>query len=273
MSELNYKTISVVAVNNLAIAMNKENKYIKKFGDSNTVASLKALKSILSTSVKDNSDLSDEPVRVILGAKSSIKGFAIGSYVEYLRTGANSSGKAFTQEEMDLIVEVSNLYASKCLNVRITTDEFISHKDKDTRILIDNSWKQLKALSQQLIAEQNKANQLKEEKAKQDNEVNNTIATLSKEVTKAVLSGDIELATKLSEMIANLNNSTKELDNVLEDTTNNEEEPKAKNAGKSKRKNKGKNKKNDKEVAEQPEETQEQPEVNPNLEGADNIVM
>ena len=50
MNKTNYKTIAVVAVNNVAIAMsatNGQHKHMKKFGQNNLIASLKVLKSVL----------------------------------------------------------------------------------------------------------------------------------------------------------------------------------------------------------------------------------
>ena len=219
MNKTNYKTIAVVAVNNVAIAMsatNGQHKHMKKFGQNNLVASLKVLKSVL-TGLDDNSTISNEPRLIVVGSKSPIKGFATGTFVEYIRTGANASGKAFSEEEMALIRECVELYANKCFNFRITTDEFISYKDKETKALINNAWVQVKKIAEEMQSQAKQVQAVKEQKQQQDNVVNDTVAKLTAELTKAVLAGDMEKATQLSTIIANLKQATEELNEVMEE--------------------------------------------------------
>lgn len=221
MNKTNYKTIAVVAVNNVAIAMsaseNNQYKHMKKLGQNNLVASLKVLKSVLS-GIDNNDTLTNEPRLIIVGSKSPIKGFATGTYVEYLRTGANASGKAFTEEEMTLIRECTELFANKCFNVRITTDEFVSYKDKATKTLIDSAWKQVKAIAQQIMNQTKPAvQQVKEQKATQDNQVAETIAKLNDQILKLTLEGKFDDAKKVAEIIANLQATSAELDKTVEE--------------------------------------------------------
>ncbi len=220
MNKTNYKTIAVVAVNNVALAMSAENKqykHMKKFGQNNLIASLKVLKSILD-GIDDNSNITNEPRLIVVGSKSPIKGFATGTFVEYIRTGKNASGKAFTDEEMSLINDCVELYANKCFNFRITTDEFISYKDKDTKALINNAWTQVKKVAEEM---QKKAKEeVKEEKQKQDNQANDVIAKLNEQLISAVSKGDFETATKITELIKNLQTAGQEVNKAVEEMDN-----------------------------------------------------
>lgn len=223
MNKTNYKTIAVVAVNNVALAMSAENKqykHMKKFGQNNLVASLKVLKSILE-GLDDNTVLTNEPRLIVVGSKSPIKGFATGTFVEYLRTGANASGKAFTEEEMQLIKDITELYANKCFNFRITTDEFISYKDKDTKALINNAWTQVKKIAEEM---QKKTKEVKEEKAKQDKQADDVIAKLNEQLISAVSKGDFETATKITELINNLKGASQQLNDTLDEMEDNDVE-------------------------------------------------
>ena len=47
--------------------------------------------------------------------------------------------------------------------------------------------------------------------------MNDTVAKLTAELTKAVLAGDMEKATQLSTIIANLKQTTEELNEVMEE--------------------------------------------------------
>lgn len=144
MKTLNYKNVVVVAMNNCALISNNKKEYSTVMSATdNTVASLQVMKSFLE-SVPTNAELVDEPFQLILGEKSAIKGFAAGTHLQYIRTGANASGKAFTEEQLGLIKEVALLLADRSLNVKVTTDKFISYKDKEGRALIDYAWSSLK---------------------------------------------------------------------------------------------------------------------------------
>ena len=154
MNTVNYKVVSVVSVNDMALAMTlsaskKSYTHIKKVGASNIVNNLVLLRDLLGT-IDNNDNITNEPMMIVLWHKSPIVGFAIGSFVDYIRTGRTNSGRVFTEEEMALIRECAELYANKCLNVRITTDEFISNKDRATKTLIDCAWKQVKIMAQQM---------------------------------------------------------------------------------------------------------------------------
>ena len=142
----NYRNLTIVGTKGIAIMMNSKKQYKRFDASSNLVASLQALEFALSK-IETNDDMTKEPVRIIVGSKSPIKGFACGTFVDYLRTGKNTSGKEFTEEEMRLIMSCANLLAARLFNVRIVTDEFVSLKEKEAKQQIKDSWEIVKSLS------------------------------------------------------------------------------------------------------------------------------
>lgn len=218
-----YKMISVVGnTNGIALAMSAKEgqlQHMKKIGTNNLVASLKVLKSLLEN-IEDNSDNTKQARMIIVGSKSPVKGFATGTYVEYIRTGANASGKKFTEEEITLIKEVAQLYASRCLNVRITTDEFISKNDRETRELIDASWKRLNLITQE-IKSQNKSSQLNCPTPNQAQELQDKttamIAKLQEEFDKAMEEMDLDKMDKITIMIERLSGKPAVAQETVED--------------------------------------------------------
>lgn len=146
MKTTNYKNVVVVAMNNCAVVCNS-NKQFKKVMNAtdNTVASLQAMKIFLQSVPTNTEELVEEPRLLILGEKSSIKGFATGTNLQYIRTGENAAGKAFTAEQLELIKEVSFLLADRSLNIRVTTDKYVDYRDKEARELINGAWESLKA--------------------------------------------------------------------------------------------------------------------------------
>lgn len=213
--------ISLVVKSNVAVAMNVENKFMKKIGQTSFEAGLKALKSVLTTTVK--ADSKAEPVMIVVGSKSVIKGFAFGSYVDYIRTGKNVSGKDFTPAEKQLIQEVFDLMKEKFGNYRITTDEFISKKDKADRDLINNSWNKINevlALLAKEKAEGKTAPAQPTAKEIQDQQNAKLLAGLNAELLKAVQAGDFEKATQITNVINGLNASTEAVNEAVGNNKN-----------------------------------------------------
>lgn len=202
MKTINFKNVVVVAMNNCALISNNEKKVSTVMNATdNTVASLQVMKAFLQ-SVPTNEELVDEPYQLILGEKSSIKGFATGTHLQYIRTGANATGKEFTEEQLDLIKEVAVLLAERGLNVKVTTDKFISYKDKQGRAIIDFAWNTLKL-------EINKANEQPKPQrpvapAKQTAVVDPRVAKLQELMTKALDEGDFDKYDMLEERLNRL---------------------------------------------------------------------
>lgn len=212
MKTMNYKNVVVVARTNNALVATSDNKF-KTFINctDSTVASLQAMKAFLESIPTNSEELIEEPVQIILGSKSAIKGFASGTYLQYIRTGANASGKEFTEEQFTLVKEVAFLLADRSLNVKVTTDNFISYKDKETKAFIDNAWKLLDK-------EINKAKETKPANKPQRPQtqapaVNPVVAKLQELMTKALDEGDFD---KYDQLEARLNKLQAPVETVVE---------------------------------------------------------
>jgi hypothetical protein len=221
------KNIAIVGNNKgVAIAMtitNGQYKYVKGTGSNNLTASLEVLKKVLEP-IETNDNMECEARQIIIGSKSPLLGFVFGSYVDYIRTRKNASGKEFTKEEFDLIKEVVQLYATRCLNVRFTTDKYINKTDVETKKLINDTWTQLNTV----IAEmETKAKETAQTSVTQANnimsEMEKSIASLVEQMNQAVKAGDMKLAMDIKDMIAvakeALNNPTTPITNTVEEET------------------------------------------------------
>ena len=155
---MNTKTYAIVANNGISVLMNQSGQYKNYKGETNLVASLKALQSILNQ-VPTNDTLADNITKVIIGQKSPIKGFTCGSHLTYIRTGKNMAGKEFTPEELVLIKTVSTMLANRSLNIWLVTDEFVGKQSADYK-LFNNAWTAQKQLAKQAMSapQQPKAN-------------------------------------------------------------------------------------------------------------------
>ncbi len=215
MKTLNYKNVIIVAKNNCALISNNKREVATVMNATdNTVASLQAMKSFLEK-VPANAELVDEPYQLILGEKSSIKGFATGTHLHYIRTGANATGKEFTEEQLGLIKEVALLLADRSLNVKVTTDKFISYKDKEGRAIIDFAWKSLDKEIAKLTAPTKPAVK-PVAPAKQTAVVDPRVAKLQELMTKALDEGDFDKYDMLEERLNRLQAPVVEETNEVE---------------------------------------------------------
>jgi hypothetical protein len=199
MKTTNYKNVVVVAMNNSALIANSQGGYTTAMNcTNNTVASLQVMKLFLSKIPTNAEELLEEPRLLVLGEKSAIKGFATGTNLQYIRTGENASGKKFTDEEFELIKEVSFLLADRCLNVRVTTDKYVSYNDKEARALIDGAWTKLKE-----AIKGNNASAVKPQapQAQQAPAKSPVIAKLEELMAKALDEGDFDQYDKLEERL------------------------------------------------------------------------
>jgi hypothetical protein len=231
MKTINFKNVVVVAMNNCALITNNDKKVSTVMNATdNTVASLQVMKAFLQ-SVPTNEELVEEPYQLVLGEKSAIKGFATGTHLQYIRTGANATGKEFTEEQFELIKEVATLLAERGLNVKVTTDKFISYKDKQGRAIIDFAWNTLKL-------EISKANEQAQQKpqrpvapAKQTAVVDPRVAKLQELMTKALDEGDFDKYDMLEERLNRLQAPVAPVEETNEVEVPNEEEVEDPTAG------------------------------------------
>ena len=185
---MNTKTYAIVANNGISVLMNQAGQYKNYKGETNLVASLKALQSILNQ-VPTNDTLADNITKVIIGQKSPIKGFTCGSHLTYIRTGKNMSGKEFTQEELALIKACATMLSNRSLNVWLVTDEFVGKQSADYK-LFNNAWTAQKNLAKQQASapQQPKAN------PQNAQELMNQLAELQKQL--ALLQAKDEVAVE-----------------------------------------------------------------------------
>ena len=221
MKTTNYTITTITAMNNTAVAMFANKKYIYKTAENNKVALLETFKAIL-TKALPNDQLMEKPV-LIITTQSILKGFTTNGYIEYLRTGADASGKPFSAKEMQLVKECAELYASRVFNVRLIDEKMVSAKDREAITIKQNAFETAKLLSKQRAVADTK----EEIKQQPTPETNATIALLNAELQKAIKAGNIQLASEYSKMIAQLTNPAPQETNEVEvpaDETTVEEE-------------------------------------------------
>ena len=198
MKTINYTITTITATNNIAVAMFADKKYVYKTARNNKVALLETLKAILNKALPSD-QLMEKPV-LIITTQSILKGFSTGGFIDYIRTGEDASGNKFAGDELALIKECAELYASRALNVRFIDEKMISYKDKDAQTIKQNAYNQVKLLAKQVAIKNTKA----EVKSQPAQETNSTIALLNSELQKAIREGNIQLASEYTKMIAQL---------------------------------------------------------------------
>lgn len=198
MKTINYTITTITATNNIAVAMFADKKYVYKTARNNKVALLETLKAILNKALPSD-QLMEKPV-LIITTQSILKGFSTGGFIDYIRTGEDASGNKFADDELALINECAELYASRTLNVRFIDEKMISYKDKEAQTIKQNAYNTVKQLAKQ-VAIQNTKTEVKTQPAP---ETNSTIALLNSELQKAIREGNIQLASEYTKMIAQL---------------------------------------------------------------------
>lgn len=199
MKTINYTITTITATNNIAVAMFANKKYVYKTARNNKVALLETLKAILNKALPSD-QLMEKPV-LIITTQSILKGFSTGGFIDYIRTGEDASGNKFADDELALINECAELYASRTLNVRFIDEKMISYKDKEAQTIKQNAYNTVKQLAKTQAVQQTKAEIKQQQTAP---ETNSTIALLNAELQKAIREGNIQLATEYTKMIAQL---------------------------------------------------------------------
>lgn len=177
-----------------------DKKYIYKTARNNKIALLETLKAILNKALPSD-QLMEKPV-LIITTQSILKGFTTGGFLDYVRTGKDANGNKFADDEFQLICECAELYASRTLNVRFIDEKMISFKDKDAQTIKQNAYNTVKQLSTKQAVQQTKA----KIQTQPVSEVNETIKMINEQIKKALTEGNIETASKLTNMITQLTN-------------------------------------------------------------------
>ena len=200
MKTINYTITTITATNNIAVAMFANKKYIYKTARNNKIALLETLKAILNKALP-STQLMEKPV-LIITTQSILKGFTTGGFLDYVRTGEDANGNKFADDEFQLICECAELYASRALNVRFIDEKMISYKDKNAQAIKQNAYETVKQLSTKQAVQQTK----EKVQTQPVSEVNETIKMINEQIKKALAEGNIETASKLTNMITQLTN-------------------------------------------------------------------
>ena len=195
------KNIVLVAQNNISVvvvANNGKNQYKAVSANNSKLALLQNLTTILN-GIPANDDLSAETRQIIIGSKSPIIGLVTGTWREYVKTGKNAKGVEIAEDELTLWKQVAELYASRCFNVKFTSDQYIGKNDRATKDLISCAWEIVKE-------EVRKANNMAPASQPQtvQPQVNPVVAKLQELMTKALEAGDFEAYDKLEERLNKL---------------------------------------------------------------------
>ena len=133
-----------------------------------------------------NNDTLDEKVTVI-HVPDMLKGFAMGSFREYLRTNKTSGNRAFTDEEKELVLSVATKMMNKGFNCKVNESKYFPKELKAMKDLAIKVAKEYKAQAPQQTAPQAKP------------AVNPLIDKLQTLMAKALEDGDFDAYDKLEE--------------------------------------------------------------------------
>lgn len=149
------------------------------------ISALQALDFILDK-ISDNDTL-DERVTVI-HVPDMLKGFAMGSFREYLRTNKTSGNRAFTDEEKELVLSVATKMMNKGFNCKVNESKYFPKELKNMKDLAIKVAKEYK--SQAPVAQP---------QASAQPAVNPLVDKLQTLMAKALEDGDFDAYDKLEE--------------------------------------------------------------------------
>ena len=153
------------------------------------ISALQALDFILDK-ISDNDTL-DEKVTVI-HVPDMLKGFAMGSFREYLRTNKTSGNRAFTDEEKQLVLSVATKMMNKGFNCKVNESKYFP---KELKAMKDLAIKVVKEYKSQAPAQP---------QASAQPAVNPLIDKLQTLMAKALENGDFDAYDKLEERYSKL---------------------------------------------------------------------
>lgn len=146
------------------------------------IAGLQALDFILDK--VSNNDTLDEKVSTI-HVPDMLKGFAGHSFREYIRTNKTSSGRAFTEEEKQLVLSVATKMMNKGLNCELKESKFFPKELKPMKDLALKTAKEYKSQAPQQTAPQTQPQQ-------------DPIALIGIQIAEAAAAGDMEKVMALT---------------------------------------------------------------------------
>ena len=181
---MNYNNVIITVGGNNAIVMTeasyKKGQFKQITASSSFMAALKGFDFILDK-ISDNTTIEKAITRIYL--PDLLKGFAMGTFVEYIRTNKTSSGRAFTAEEKELVLSIATKMMNKGFNMVTNESRFFP--------------KELKPMKDMAIS---KAKELKENApATQAQAKSPVLVALEEQMAKAIAEANFELYDKLEE--------------------------------------------------------------------------
>jgi hypothetical protein len=142
---MNYNNVIITVGGNTAIVMTeasyKKGQFKQITASSSFVAALKGFDFILDK-ISDNTTIEKAITRIYL--PDLLKGFAMGTFVEYIRTNQTSSGRAFTAEEKALVLSIANKMMNKGFNMVTNESRFFPKELKPMKDMAISKAKELK---------------------------------------------------------------------------------------------------------------------------------
>lgn len=187
---MNYNNVIITVGGNNAIVMTeasyKKGQFKQITASSSFVAALKGFDFILDK-ISDNTTIEKAITRIYL--PDLLKGFAMGTFVEYIRTNQTSSGRAFTAEEKELVLSIANKMMNKGFNMVTNESRFFP---KELKSMKDMAIRKAKELKENAPATQ--AQPQAQPQAKSP-----VLVALEEQMAKAIAEANFDLYDKLEE--------------------------------------------------------------------------
>jgi hypothetical protein len=185
---MNYNNVIITVGGNTAVVMTeasyKKGQYKQITASSSFVAALKGFDFILDK-ISDNTTIEKAITRIYL--PDLLKGFAMGTFVEYIRTNQTSSGRAFTAEEKELVLSIANKMMNKGFNMVTNESRFFPKELKPMKDMAINKAKEVKQSAPATPAQA------------QPQAKSPVLVALEEQMAKAIAEANFELFDKLEE--------------------------------------------------------------------------
>lgn len=194
---MNYNNVIITIGGNNAVVMTeasyKKGQYKQITASSSFVAALKGLDFILDK-ISDNTTIEKAITRIYL--PDLLKGFAMGTFIEYIRTNQTSSGRAFTAEEQELVLSIANKMMNKGFNVVTNESRFFP---KELKPMKDMALSKAKELKQNAPATQSQAQP----------QAQDPITLIGLQIAEAASAGDMDKVMALTTALNALKSAPK----------------------------------------------------------------
>ena len=191
MSTVIFNFFALVGKNN-AIVMTekayKDGQYKLFTANSSMAAGLMAMEYLLNKA-SDNTTIDKDVLQLYV--PDTLKGFAGKAYIEYIRTNKTAGGRAFTDEEKELVSKVAMLLCTKGLNTKVTESKYMTKELSAFKDVVLKTAKDLKVNAPAPQAQSQAPSQAKSP----------VVAKLEELMTKALEEGDFDTYDKLEERL------------------------------------------------------------------------